>query len=83
MCMLSHRLQVLIAPEQFRRLEQHARERGISVGAVVRASIERTIDSTPARRLEALERILAAPSVALPADPADLERELDAMLDSP
>ncbi len=81
MSMLSHRLQVLVASAQYHRLEQHARERGMSVGAVVREAIDRTIDTAPARRLDALERILAAPSVGLPADPADLERELDAMLD--
>lgn len=36
----SERVQVLMTPEQRRRVERIARQRGLSVGAVVRAAVD-------------------------------------------
>lgn len=38
---LTERMQVLVPPDQRRRLERIARRRGTSVGAVIREAIER------------------------------------------
>lgn len=40
MHMLSERTQVLLTPEQRERIERLARERGISVGAVIREAVD-------------------------------------------
>jgi hypothetical protein len=81
MSMLTRRLQVLVAPEQYERLQVYANGRGVSVGEAVRDAIDRVARPAPERRLEALERLLAAEPVDLPADVADLEREIDGMYD--
>ena len=82
MSMLTRRLQVLVEPSQYERLERFAKERGLSVGEVVRDAIERVASPDHARRRLALKRIMAAPPVEVPEDPADLEAELDGLLDT-
>lgn len=78
------RLQILVTPEQRRRLQAVARERGEAVTALIRAAIEETFPPTvdAGARLAAARRILdrpLAPSLALP----DLERVLDSRFDPP
>jgi predicted transcriptional regulator len=46
MCMLSDRLQILVSPEQRRRLEEEARRIEISVGALVRQAIDARVGAT-------------------------------------
>ena len=77
MSMLRERLQVLINPEQRERLVRVARDRGTSVGAVVREAIDVVYPSDAAGRLEASRRILAAAPMDVPADVGDLLVELD------
>lgn len=79
MSMLTRRLQVLVEPEQYDRLERYARAQGVSVGEAVRDAIDRVARPAPERRRAALSRLLAAEPVDLPQDVADLERELDGM----
>lgn len=79
MSMLTRRLQVLVEPEQYDRLERYARAQGVSVGEAVRDAIDRVARPAPERRRAALARLLAAEPVDLPQDVADLERELDGM----
>lgn len=79
--MLTRRLQVLVDPRQYQRLERHARAQGLSVGEVVRDAIDRVAGPDTRRRMAALERVLGAPPVELPADPAVLEAEIDSMLE--
>ena len=74
--MLSRRLQILLDDEQYVRLEAHARERGLSVGAAVRDAIDRAIPSDAARRRAAARAILAAEPMAV-GSIGDLKRELD------
>ncbi len=83
MCMKSHRLQVLIEPEEHTRLAALAARQGVSVAEVVRRAIDTAI--TPADRitsLAALIELLRAPAVPMPAEVADLEREIDELMSS-
>ena len=58
MCMLNERLQILIRPEQRRRLEDEARRRGTSVAALVREAVDaRYGPVTQADRLKAVAEI--------------------------
>ena len=73
MCMFSERLQILISPEQRRRLEAEARRRGTSVAAVIRESVDVHL-GTPAggARADAIAAIRAFHGRAL--SPAQIER---------
>jgi hypothetical protein len=75
---LEHRLQILLDDERHRRITSIARERGVSVAAVVREAIDRGIASPGHRRMSAGQRLLEAPDMPVP-DPEELKRELDAM----
>ncbi len=83
MLMLTRRLQVLIEPSQYEQLERTALRTGVSVGEIVRRGIDAVCDPDRERRAEAAARFLSAPALDLPADPDDLEAELDAMYDLP
>jgi hypothetical protein len=76
MSMLERRLQILIDEERHRRIVEAARERGISVGAVVRDAIDRGLTDPAARRRAAGNRLLAAEPMEMP-DPDPLVRELE------
>lgn len=78
MCMFSERLQVLIDPEQRRRLEIEAAARGSSVAALIREAIDATFPSTSGERRAAGQRFLAAEPMPVP-EVADLRAELDAL----
>jgi hypothetical protein len=78
MCMLTRRLQILLDEAQYARLEGYAREQGLSVGAAVRAAIDRTIPSDAARRQSAARAILAAEPMEV-GSVEELKRELDEM----
>jgi Ribbon-helix-helix protein, copG family len=60
MCVLNHRLQLLLDDERYERLTALARQRGSSVAAVVREAIDRGLPATQRRRSAAGKRILAA-----------------------
>ena len=77
MHMLERRLQILLDDERYRRVEGIARARGTSVAAVIREAIDRGLPETPSVRSSAAQRILSAPGMEVPTDPADLRRELD------
>lgn len=74
-CMLSERLQILVSPEQRQRLEGEARQKGASVGALVRDAIDARFGSTAAgERRRAVEEIAAMSGTYLPVE------ELEAIL---
>lgn len=79
--MLTRRLQVLVEPEQYERLERHARTRGTSIGETVRDAIDRVVAPRLGGRKAAVERFLSAEPVEFPLDPAELEAELDGLFD--
>lgn len=78
MHMLDRRLQVLVDEERYARLESLARERGTSIGAIVREAIDRGLSDPSSRREAAGRRLLAADTMPVPADPADVRIEVDA-----
>lgn len=75
MLMLSRRLQVLIDEERYRRLEQEARSRGVSVGLLVREALDASYPVTSQDRVRASERILSADPMPVPS-PAQLKAEI-------
>ena len=76
MRMLERRLQILLDEDRYRRLVAVARDRGISVAAVIREAIDRGLPASQRRRSAATRRILNAPDMPVPS-PSDLRRELD------
>lgn len=73
---LEHRLQILLDDERHQRILAVARERGISVAAVVREAIDRGVSNPDAQRRSAGQRLLDAADMPVP-EPADLHAELE------
>lgn len=80
MCMLDHRLQILLDDERYQKVAREAKRRGVSIAALIREALDRLPADAEARR-NALDAILAAEPMAVPADPAELRHELDAAHD--
>ena len=78
MCMLDHRLQILLDDARYERISAVARERGVSVATVVREAIDRGVADPSDSRRSAGRRILEASDMAVP-DVTALEEELDAL----
>ena len=76
--MLNERLQLLISPEQRRRLEAEARRRDASVASVIREAIDLHLGTTDrSARLRALEEIRAMQGGPF-LTPEELNREVGA-----
>jgi hypothetical protein len=73
--MLDRRLQILLDQERYEKVSREAARRGVSIAEVIREAIDRLPVDTDRRRA-AIARILAAEPMEVPADPADLRREL-------
>lgn len=80
MCMLDHRLQILLDQKRYQKLVHTAQARGTSVAAVIRDAIDRLPDELESRR-RAIDAILAAEPMDVPDDPQEFRRELDAAHD--
>jgi len=76
--MLAHRFQVLLDEERYLRVTALARERGVSTATIIREAIDRGLPAPHSLRANAARRILDAPDMEVPLDPADLRGELDA-----
>ena len=76
MCMLERRVQILLDDGRYERVNREARRRKVSMAAVIRDAIDR-LPSDEAGRRAAIEAILAAEPMEVPAAPADLRREID------
>lgn len=74
----TRRLQVLIEDEQWARLEAAAAERRMSVGAIVREAIERSLPGGLDERHAAARAVLGAAPMPVP-DPAALREELEGL----
>lgn len=72
----TRRLQVLIEDGQWRRLEDLAAARGVSVASLVREAIEMALPGGEAERRAAARDVLDAPPMDVP-DPDGLRDELD------
>lgn len=76
MSMLTDRLQILVTPDQRRRLEGEAARRGSSVATIVREAIDASLARpTRTERLEAVAAIKAMKGKYLPVE------ELEAIID--
>ncbi|MEO6350921.1 MAG: antitoxin [Candidatus Limnocylindrales bacterium] len=73
---LERRVQILLDEPRYRKVSGEARRRNVSVAAVIRDAIDR-LPAEVAGRRAAIADILAAEPMPLPADPAELRRELD------
>jgi predicted DNA-binding protein len=73
MCMLTHRLQILIDDERYQRVRALAQQRGTSVAAVIREALDRGLPATQQRRAAAARRLLDA----APTEVGDLLAEPD------
>ena len=73
MCMLTHRLQILLDEERYERVRALARQRGTSVASVIREALDRGLPAAQRRRAAAARRILDA----APMEVGDLLAELD------
>ena len=81
MCMLNHRLQVLLDEDRWVRLNRRAETTGQSVGSLVRDAIDRTYPATDDARRAAGDALLASPP--MPVDDWDvMKREILDMYDS-
>lgn len=76
MCMYERRFQILIDEERYRRLVAQARERKLSVAAVIREAIDVALPAGSRKRLAAARRVLAASPMPVP-EPAGLRAELE------
>lgn len=76
MCMLEHRLQILLDDERHQRITKAARARGVSVATIVREAIDRGLPSSERARRAAADAILSAEPMTV-ADVPHLLTELD------
>ena len=76
MCMLERRLQILIDEARYRRLVRAARERNQSVSAVIRDAIDQALPSDLAKKQAALDALLTADPIPVPAAVDELKTEL-------
>jgi hypothetical protein len=74
---LDRRLQLLLDEARYRRLAVAARERGVSVAAVIRDAIDQAVPDDIDRKRDAAAAILAVEPMAVPATAAELKTELD------
>lgn len=77
---LDRRVQLLLDEPRYRKLTGEARRRRVSVAAVIREAIDQLPADRDQRRA-AIQELLAAEPMALPADPGELRLELDAAHD--
>lgn len=77
MCMLDHRVQILLDEQRYRKVASEAKRRRVSIAAVIRDALDRLPNRTELRQT-AIEAILDAEPMPMPSDPADLRGELDA-----
>jgi hypothetical protein len=73
---LDRRVPLLLDDSRYRKIAREAERQGISVAAVIRQAID-AMPTTADGRRRAIDEILEATPMPVPADPADLRRELD------
>lgn len=77
MCMFDRRLQILLDEGRYRRLEAVARERRLSIAAVIRDAIDVALPPDLEKKRRAADAILAAKPMQVPERVEDLKAELD------
>lgn len=76
MCMLDHRVQILLDETRYRRVAREAQRRGTSIAAVIRDALDRLPTDAQVRE-SAIAAVLNAEPMSVPSDPTELRRELD------
>jgi hypothetical protein len=71
---LARRFQILLDDARYERLAAAARERNLSVAAVIRDAIDLAVPADLARKREAVDDILMAEPIPVP-DVSELKRE--------
>jgi hypothetical protein len=79
---LERRVQILLDEPRYRRVYSEARRRRVSVATVIRDAIDQMTSGAETRK-DAIAGILGAEPMAVPSDPAELRRELDAARKGP
>ena len=69
-------MHLLLDESRYQKVSAAAARQSVSVAEVIRQAIDRMPDDD-ARRIAAIDAIFAAARMPVPADPADLRRELD------
>jgi len=69
-------MHLLLDEPRYQKAARVAEQQGVSVAEVIRRAID-ALPEEASRRRNAIDAILAAPRITLPADPAELRRELD------
>jgi hypothetical protein len=77
---LDRRVQLLLDEPRYRKLVVEAKRQQVSVAAVIREAIDRMPADADLRRA-AIAQVLGAEPMSVPADPAELRREIDAAHD--
>lgn len=77
--MYDRRLQILLDEPRFRRVEAAARERRLSVAAVIREAIDVALPADLESKRAAADAILAAKPMDVPDTVEELKAELDEM----
>jgi hypothetical protein len=77
---LDRRVQLLLDEPRYRKLMVEAQRQQVSVAAVIREAIDRMPADADLRRT-AIAEVLGAEPMPMPADPAELRREIDAAHD--
>lgn len=77
---LDRRVHLLLDDLRYRKLTSEAKRRQVSVAAVIREAIDQLPADADQRRA-AIAEVLAAEPMALPTDPGELRREVDAAHD--
>lgn len=73
---LTHRMQLLLEPEQYARLLERSQAEGRSIGALIREAIDHAWVAPGVERRLAADVILGAEPMEVP-EPDALRRELD------
>ena len=73
---LERRLQILIDEPRYRRVAARARERNMSVAAVIRDAIDRAIPADLAKKRAAAKAILEPEPMPVPATVHELKAEI-------
>ena len=73
---LDRRVHLLLDERRFQKVAREAGRRQVSVAMVIRDAIDR-LPAEAEQRRAAIAEILSAEPMSVPADPAELRRELD------
>ena len=77
MRMQERRVQVMLDDTRYEKVAREAKRRGVSMAAVIRDALDQLPTGAEVRRT-AIDAILGADPMPVPAEPAELRQELDA-----